>query len=60
MTVALLRNDTSRDHFGNLEDLSCSQLYRTVELGKERTLVLHLRDEAEYEEKPFNLQSALR
>jgi len=60
MTVALLRIDTLCDHFGNLEDLSCSQLYRIVELGKEKKLVLHHQDEAEYEEKPFNPRSALR
>jgi len=54
MMVALLRNDTLRDHSGDLEDPSYSQLYRTVESGRGRMSALHPQDEAEFEDKPLN------
>lgn len=54
MMVALLRNDTLSDHFVDLEDPSCSQLYRTVESGKGKMLAHHPQDEAESEDRPLN------
>lgn len=54
MMVALLRNDTLRDHSVDLGDPSYSQLYRRVESGRGRMLALHPQGEAESEDRPLN------